>query len=260
MQPSDSAPSSIESPTVPMSHARLWAWAMGAGLVAGLVAWLGGEGCIELIKPPRHAVNSKGLTLNVASRWEEAVAVAKNSGLAFLILGAALGTTLGAAGGLARRCRRATVTAAPTGLVMGMVVSGCLSAVILPAYTAYQLRHPDEASRDLVLPLLVHVGIWSGVGAVGGLALGLGLGLGLRERGFLIRAVEGGFIGAAIGAAAYELIGAFAFPAARTAQFVSATWETRLLARLAVTVLASAGAAIGVSSPRNRPAASPPPA
>ena len=53
-------------------------------------------------------------------------------------------------------------------------------------------------------------------------------------------------------------IGAFVFPAARTSQFVSATWETRLMARLAVTVLAAVGAAIGVSSPRNRPDAPPP--
>ena len=47
--------------------------------------------------------------------------------------------------------------------------------MILPAYNAYQQRHPDEASRDLVLPLLVHAGIWSAVGAAGGLALALGL-------------------------------------------------------------------------------------
>ncbi len=216
--------------------------------MAGLLSWLGGEECLELIKPPRHSVNSKGLTLRVTSRREEAAVVAKNAGLAFLLLGAALGGALGAAGGLSRRSRRAAVQAAWIGGVMGVVAAAGMSLALLPAYNAYQRRYPDEASRDLVLPLLVHAGIWSALGAAGGLALGVGLG----ERARIPRIALGGFLGAAVGAAAYEVIGAF-FPAARTAQFVSATWETRLLARLVVTLLASAGAAIGVSSPYAQP-------
>jgi hypothetical protein len=263
MQPVDSAPvpppSSIvsppvesgASPRVPLGRARLWSLALGTGILAGLVAWLGGEGCIELIKPPRHSLNSRGLILRVTDRREEAAAVAKNAGLAFVLLGAALGSGLGAAGGLARRSRRAAVRAALVGLAVGAGAAGGMSLVILPAYNAYMQRNPDEAFRDLGLSLLVHAGIWSAVGAAGGLALGLGLG----ERKLWSRAVEGGLVGAALGAIAYELIGAFAFPAARTAQYVSATWETRLLARLAVTVLAAAGAAMAVSSPRQRPAA-----
>ncbi len=256
MEPTDSAPTppstSIEpppaasgaSPELRVSRARLWAWALGAGLLAGLVSWLGGEACVELIKPPRHAVNSHGMTLTVTDRRGEAAAVAKNAGLAFLLLGAALGGGLGAAGGLARGSRRAAVQAACAGLVLGVVAAGGMSLALLPAYNAYQRRYPDDAARDLLLPLLVHAGIWSAIGAAGGLALTLGLG----ERGPLPRAVLGGFLGAAAGTVAYELAGAF-FPAARTAQFVSATWETRLMARLAVTLLASAGAAMGVASP-----------
>jgi hypothetical protein len=184
------------------------------------------------------------MTLSVTDRRGEAAAVAKNAGLAFLILGAALGGGLGAAGGLARGSRRAAVQATWAGLVLGIVATGVMSLALLPAYNTYQRRHPDEAARDLLLPLLVHAGIWSAAGAAGGLALALGLG----ERGPMARAVLGGFLGAAVGTVAYELAGAF-FPAARTAQFVSATWETRLMARLAVTLLAAAGAAIGVTSP-----------
>ncbi len=62
----------------------------------------------------------------------------------------------------------------------------------------------------------------------------------------------GGLAGAALGAAAYELIGAGAFPAAQTARFVSTTWETRMFARLAVTVLAAAGAGLAAAEPRKR--------
>ena len=112
---------SAASPTVPVGRARLWSLALGAGILAGLVSWLGGEGCIELIQPPRHPVNSKGLTLRVTDRREEAVAVAKNAGLAFILLGAALAGGLGAAGGLARRSRRATVRAAWIGLAIGQL-------------------------------------------------------------------------------------------------------------------------------------------
>ncbi len=36
-----------------------------------------------------------------------------------------------------------------------------MSLVLLPPYNAYKDRQPDEASRDLIYPLLVHVGIWS---------------------------------------------------------------------------------------------------
>ena len=43
-------------------------------------------------------------------------------------------------------------------------------------YHAYHERHPDEASRDMIYPLLVHLGVWSAVGATGGLAFGIGLG------------------------------------------------------------------------------------
>ncbi len=262
MEPTDSAPTppstSIEpppvtpgaSPDLPVSRARLWACVLGAGLVAGVVSWLGGEACVELIKPPRHAVNARGMTLRVSDRRGEAAAVAKNAGLAFLILGAALGGGLGAAGGLARGSRPAALRATWAGLVLGIVAAGVMSLALLPAYNAYQRRYPDEAAHDLLLPLLVHAAIWSAVGAAGGLALALGLG----GRGPIPRAVQGGFLGAVVGTVAYELAGAF-FPAARTAQFVSATWETRLMARLAVTLLASAGAAIGVTTPpKPRPA------
>jgi hypothetical protein len=156
---------------------------------------------------------------------------------------------LGLAGGLARRSGRAAAAAGLLGLVLGAAAGAGMSLALLPPYNAYRGQHPDEASHDLVFPLLVHLGVWSAVGAVGGLALGIGLGM----RGALPRVVLGGLVGAAVAAAAYVLIGALAFPSASTAQGVSATWETRLLARLAVTVLAAAGAALGVREPRKRP-------
>ena len=224
---------------------------LAAGVVAGLAAWLGGEACRDLIKARRHVVNSRGIILYVVSHRDQDIADARNAGLAFAWLGACLGAALGAVGGLARRSGRAAMSAAGVGAVAGALACAAVSMVVLPLYTAYRNGHPDEASRDLLFPLLVHAGIWSVAGAVGGLAFGLGLGRG--ERGVWTQAALGGFVGAAIAAAAYELIGVAAFPGAATTQFISRTWPTRLMARLAVGILAAAGVALAIAPPRERP-------
>jgi hypothetical protein len=228
--------------------ARRWMLTLVAGAVAGFLAWLGGEASLDRIKPPRHAVNSKGLVLNLTNRHEIAIADAKNAGLAFAILGASLGVGLGVAGGLVRRSGRAAMSAALVGLVVGTAGTATISLALLPAYNNYKTQHPDEAARDLILPLLIHAGIWSVVGASGGVAYGVGQG----SWRSLPPIVLGGLAGAAIGTMAFELIGAAAFPAAQTTQFVSATWLTRLFARLCVTLLAAGGVALAAGGPRNQ--------
>jgi hypothetical protein len=219
-----------------------------AGLVSGLAAWLGGELAMNTFKPPRHAFNSKGVILQVTDRKEEATADARNAGLAFAILGAALGAGLGAAGGMVRRSGRGTATGALFGLVIGSVAVVAVSAAILPAFNAFKARDPDRASREILYPILVHAGIWSVAGAAGGLAFARGL----RLKGLASTATVGGLVGAAIGAVAYDLIGMTLFPEAQTTGFISTTWQTRLLARLAVTLLASSGVALAVADPRSR--------
>jgi hypothetical protein len=91
-----------------------------------------------------------------------------------------------------------------------------------------------------LLPLLTQGGVWSLVGAAGGLALGLGLG----SLGQAVRAGLGGLVGAALGAAVYEALAAFSFPNDETDQPVSKTWVTRLIVRLLVAGFAAAGAAL----------------
>jgi hypothetical protein len=218
---------------------------LSAGLVAGLLAWIIGEACLGMIKPPLHPMNSRGVTLKVTFPREEATADAQNAGLAFVVLGATLGSGLGLAGGLVRRSRRAMLTAGLLGLALGVTAAALASLALLPAYNAYKARNADEALRDLLTPLLVHGAIWSSIGAAAGLAYGFGLGA--RSRWLVI--AQTAIAGAALATVLYELVGALAFPAAETARFVSTTWQTRLFARLSVALLAAAGAALAAPAP-----------
>jgi hypothetical protein len=249
--PSSAVTSSSEDshpPGLPVRSGRLWAVTLGAGVVAGLTAWLGGEACHAVFKPPLHAANSRGLILKMTNPREVAAADAKNAGLGFALSGAAVGLGLGVAGALAHRRGAAAARAGLVGLVAGAAAGAGASLALFPAYNIYKARHPDEAASDLILPLLIHAGIWSALGAAGGLAFGLGSG----ERRTLSRAVTGGLVSAAIGAAGYVLFGALFFPAASTSRFVSEIWQTRLLARLGVAVLVAAAIAASVHEPGAR--------
>jgi hypothetical protein len=61
-----------------------------------------------------------------------------------------------------------------------------------------------------------------------------------------------------MGTVAYEIVGAFVFPLARTYQPVATAWGARLVAAMAVTTLAAAGAALAVADPRRRESAASP--
>jgi len=237
------------SPMNPDRLRRLWAWVLGAGLLAGFVAWLGGEACRTVFKPTRFARNSKGMILQVTDRRDEAATDAKNAGLAFAILGGSLGAGLGIAGGLARQSGRAAGSAGLLGLLVGTAGCAIVSLAILPAYNAYKDRDPDRASIDMLIPLLVHAGIWSVAGGAGGLALSRGAGM----KGRSASAVMGGFAGASFATVVFEVIGAAIFPEAQTTQFLSLTWQTRLLARLLVSVLASVGVSLAIADNRSQP-------
>src|SRR5205823_4510487 len=100
--------------------------------------------------------------------------------------------------------------------------------------------------------LLIHGGLWCGLGGAAGLAYALGR-RGLKP-GPLLEGALGGLIGAAIGTVFYELIGAMCFPLSRTTSPFSATAPTRLLARLSVAVFAALGAVVWLNSGRSRSA------
>ena len=152
------------------------------------------------------------------------------------MLGLFLGGCLGLAGGLARRSLFA-VAAGGLGSVLGFAAGVGASLALLPFCIAARIRYPDN---ELVISFVMHGAIWGVFGALAGLAFAVGLG----ERPLWVRALTAGFAGALVGAVAFDLIGAVAFPGAMTDDPISRTWVTRLMARLLVTVATAAAVSL----------------
>jgi hypothetical protein len=226
---------------------RVWLLALAAGIAAGSLGWLSVEGALRAyrsslmpaMKPfPTPEDTMKTLRAQVDSGT-----------VAFGAMGALFGLAFGLAGGAARGSARAALDSALPGLVLGGLAVAGTAWLILPVV----IVRMDPQSSDLTIPLLCHVAVWSVAGAAGGFAFGLGVG----GRALGLRTALGGFLGAALASAVYELVGALGFPAHRTHLPVSSSPETRALAQ----ILVGLGTAIGVvlatrePNPKRRPVA-----
>jgi hypothetical protein len=233
-------------PNAPMPPTgRLVAWALGAGLLAGVASWLIGELARDTFRPPLYQQNVMGHVLMKATFADQSSADFRNATLAFAVLGGFMGGVLGIAGGLARRSTAAGTKAAAVGVVFGSLVGAICSLGLLPVYFRALDVAQEQLSRDLVLPLMIHSGIWAACGLAAGIAFGLGLGVGMAQ---VARSGIGGLIGAALGACIYEITGAMVFADHMTTSPLSLTWSTRLLARLLVATLSAVMAAVFVST------------
>jgi hypothetical protein len=165
--------------------------------------------------------------------------------LCFGMLGAALGLGLGLAGGLARRSAGAALGAGGLGLALAAAAGACAAAGLVP----YYLAHVNRDADDLLLPLLIHAGCWAPIGAAAGLAYGVGM-RGVRGA---LAALLCGLLGALIGTLVFEVIAPFAFPLAKTSEPISASWGSRLLARLSIALFTAAGAALATQAVVSKP-------
>jgi hypothetical protein len=218
---------------------RVWALALTAGLAAGFGSWLIGEayhGRFDPPPPPPSSGFSSREKVNAQFAARQAGQVSETT-LAFGALGAVLGFALGLAGGSARGSAGAALIAAFVGSILGGTVATALTRVLLPIY--FQYLNPD--TNDLLMAALFQGAICSAIGALGGTAFGIGLGDWRRA----VNTLLGGLLGAMAGVLVYEIVGAIAFPGDGVTNPLSNTSGTRLFARLAVTILASAGAARG---------------
>jgi hypothetical protein len=243
--PSEAPPTDLgklpDDKEVARPSARTWMLVLAGGLLSGLGGFASGEYALQLFAPSLELPPGiKGDQILAPLEHARRIRVSQDQTATFSYgaLGALLGLTLGAAGGLARSSPRGAITAAVIGLLLGSAAGAGTTYLILPWYrAAYAPPSPENANQQLGLALATHGGIWMAVGAVAGLALGLGQG-GRR----VPRAVIGGIFGAAVAAVVYEFVGAVAFPLERTYMPTAMAPVPRLLAHLAVALCVSAGA------------------
>jgi hypothetical protein len=214
---------------------RLLIWTLGAGFLAGAMAWLAGEATVETFRPKMVTSNTPMGPMTAASAEEVTRTDVKNAALAFAVQGACLGLALGLAGGLARGSARAGAAAGAAGAVLGAALALGASAVFQPVY--YRNLQLDRVEQGLTVPMLVHGGIWGAAGLAAGLAYGLGMGGG---RSSIARAAAGGLVGALLAAAVFEVTAAMAFPKAATTRPLSLTPGSRLMAKMLVSLLSAA--------------------
>jgi hypothetical protein len=214
---------------------RIWLVVMGLALVAGGCAWLSGEFTLDYFKPTKQA--SENYRDPSALNREMLGVSARNGALAFGPLGGFLGLALGLAGGISRRSVWGALLGAFAGLILGAVAGALPSFWVMPWVWAH--RNDDPSTTELLIPMLVHIGLWSGAGLAAGLAFGIGSGF---KPFRLFQAAFAGLIAAMIGVFVFELGAASLFPLDRTADPFSDTSRTRLLARLCVAAFVGLGA------------------
>jgi hypothetical protein len=144
---------------------------------------------------------------------------------------------------MARRSKSGAVTGGLFGMICCAALGAGVSLALLPKSLQAQY---GESVDDLLMSLIMHGLIWGLVGAAAGTALAVGLG----ERRRIPQFLTAGLIGAVVGAAAFDLIGATCWIDAGSTDAISYTWPTRLLARLLVTI--GTATALVITLPRAR--------
>ena len=220
------------------------------GLLSGLLAFGLGEPLYKIIRPELEPRDLMGNKIMVPSQTTQRVAAIKNAALAFGVLGLCLAGFLGVAGGLALRPMSSASRGGLVGALLGLALGAGAPIAVLPFTMVAQLDYPEH---ELILSLAAHALSWGVWGASAGLAFAIGQG----ERHLIGTAVMAGLAGAALGAIAFEFIGATFFGLAETTHPISATPLTRLMARLLVTVGTATAVAMILPSEtkgRGRPA------
>jgi hypothetical protein len=231
----------------PRAGLRAFVYAVGAALVAGILAWGIGEKTYDYYRPSARALSSRDFK---ALNREERIADRKNTAIVYGTLGALLGLWSGAAGGALRRSIPGGARAALTGLLLGGIGGALVGYGLAPIFKQY---YSDEAP-SLLLPLVVRGGIWGIVGMAAGLAFGWGS----RGPGGIPGALIGGLFGAACGTIVFEVANGLLYPADRNDAAIPTSTAARLMACLFVSVGAAVGAAVP-GRPRVPPAALPTP-
>jgi hypothetical protein len=224
---------STEAAPAARSRIRSWALALSAGLAAGVIGGTIGEAALI----PDSGLARRQVARGNTDPLPSAVGL-RNAVVSTGTLGAAMGLSLGVAGGLIRRSVVRAVLAGATGLILGGVAGSAMARLLVPIY------YEHLTADDLTYSLIVHGGTWGCVGAAAGLAFGLGRG----GWGRMLRVTVGGAAAALLATVIYEFAGGILFPLAMTDHPLSATWTSRLVAQLLVSLLVAAGLVLSAGS------------
>jgi hypothetical protein len=235
-QDNTDAPAATDSATAG-GRWRPWLGAVVAALLAAGGAWLLGESGVARAVAADAAIPTMGQIVMAPTVATTHTADVKNAVRTFGAFGALLGLLLGLAGGWSRINARAAWTAGLVGLIAGGVTGAAGPLFVVRAFHHWQ----SEGADDLIVSMVMHSGLLTFVGAAAGLALAIGLGNKRR----LDHAALGGAIGAVVGAVAYDLIGAFAFPFANTADPLATTAAARFVELIVPAIAIAVGAASG---------------
>jgi hypothetical protein len=270
-QPPESVGTTVEkvTPTGAIPRIPLGLLTLAAGMLAGLLSWLGGEVTLTAFPPvavkmgPEYAgvggYERAGVRAMLEGQAQRA-ADRKKTAAAYGLLGALLGVALGLTGGLSRGSLRSGMGSAVVGGLAAAVVGAVLAWVLVPAF--YQLQessqvaqysHPDEPSRLFLIHFLIHAGITAGIG----LAAGVGLGWGLGDRVSLGGALIGGLFGALAGTFLFETINSVAFPLMRAESLMPEDRIPRLAMHLGVAAGTAFLAGLAAAPRRHRSASTP---
>ena len=166
---------------------------------------------------------------------------AQNAAVAYALLGAILSLILGVTAGcfLGRFSIPRVLAAGLAGVVLGASFGAASSYALTPIY------FHRMGTADVTLSLLIHLGIWTAVGAASGVAFGVGSG----SRDVLVRSLVGGITGAALGTLLFDISGAF-LPLARTERPLSEQAGTRLAANIVLCLCVAIGIVVVASQTR----------
>ena len=174
-------------------------------------------------------------TSTVEVRRQMEVATSRTAMVAYGALAGLLGLAMGLAGlrfaeGTPRR------RAAPiVGLVAGLALGAAVALGLVAVFHAWFRASTDAFSKDLLKPLLLHIGMWLPAGLVGGGAFAYAAGTGRRGAAIVV----GGVLGAVVGAVLFEILGALLFPTAKTTHPIALSPWARLTAHVCVALAAT---------------------
>ncbi len=197
-------------PVLTSSDGRVWFCALFSCLLAVVIGWCVSEQANRFIHWDVRLEFTRDRTRSQPERSPEELvlesryhAEAKKTSLVMGILGAVLGLSLGAGGGLSRRSIRAAAVCGLGGFALGAVVGVAVPLQLVPVLYRSAGRPPNPA-----FPLLVHTALYAAIGGVEGAVFGIALGGWCGATKGMLAGAMGGILGAVT----YDVLHTIIFP------------------------------------------------